>query len=73
MKKIHAIIGGMHLQRCPEEKIDKIVENLIRLNPDFLVPLHCCGFRAINKMFNRFKERVLLYNVGDTFTFNENN
>lgn len=67
-EKIHAVVGGMHLHRAPDEKIKKIVKNLIRLNPDFVIPLHCCGFRTINQFFNHFKERVRLLNVGDSFT-----
>ena len=65
--RIHAIIGGMHLKRASEEKIEKILENLIKLQPDYLIPLHCCGFRAIDRFFRVFKDRVLLFNVGDTF------
>lgn len=66
--KIHAVIGGMHLHRAPEEKVFNITKNLSQLNPDFFVPLHCCGFRCINLLYNQYPERVLLYNVGDTFS-----
>ncbi|MCK5033587.1 MAG: MBL fold metallo-hydrolase, partial [Calditrichia bacterium] len=65
--KIYAIIGGMHLLHASSEKIDKIVHNLEMLDPKFIVPLHCTGFQAINKMFNKFKDRVILLNVGDIF------
>lgn len=68
MDKIHVIMGGMHLHKAPAEKIEKIVGNIAKLNPDYLIPLHCTGFRTINLMFNLFKERVLLFNVGDSFT-----
>lgn len=66
-EKIYAVIGGMHLLHASEEKIDKIIQALMILNPDFLVPLHCTGFLAINKIFNKFKDRVKLFNVGDVF------
>jgi 7,8-dihydropterin-6-yl-methyl-4-(beta-D-ribofuranosyl)aminobenzene 5'-phosphate synthase len=65
--KVHAVIGGMHLLHSSMEKIKQIVHNLEILNPDFIVPLHCTGFQAINMMFNKFKDRVLLLNVGDVF------
>ncbi len=65
--KVYAVIGGMHLHRCPDEKIEKIVYHLRELDPEILIPLHCTGFRAVNLMFNLFKERVLLFNVGDYF------
>ena len=66
-KDIYAVIGGMHLQHSPEERIEKVVKNLQRVNPEFLIPLHCTGFTAINRMFSLFKNRVQLLNVGDTF------
>ncbi|MEJ2635040.1 MAG: MBL fold metallo-hydrolase, partial [Calditrichia bacterium] len=65
--KIFAVIGGMHLQRAPDEKIDKVVQNLICLNPEYIIPLHCSGFRVLNRLFNIFRDRVLLFNVGDSF------
>ena len=65
--KVYAVIGGMHLLHSSEEKIKLIVHNLERINPAYIVPLHCTGFQAINLMFNKFKERVLLLNVGDVF------
>ncbi len=65
--KLHAVMGGMHLHRAPDTKIDKIVHNLVQLKPDYIIPLHCSGFRTINHLFNHFKEHVLLFNVGDQF------
>jgi 7,8-dihydropterin-6-yl-methyl-4-(beta-D-ribofuranosyl)aminobenzene 5'-phosphate synthase len=66
-KHVFAVIGGMHLHHAPEEKIKKIMHNLESLNPDYLVPLHCTGFKMINLMFSRFKKQVKLLNVGETF------
>lgn len=66
-KTVHAVIGGMHLAHSREEQIDQIITNLKRINPNVLIPLHCTGFPAINKMFSRFKNRVKLLDVGDTF------
>ena len=54
-KQIFAVIGGMHLQHSPDEKIKKIVNNLINLNPARLVPLHCTGLPAINRMLTAIK------------------
>ena len=66
-KQIYAVVGGMHLQHSQHEKINKIVKNLVTLNPEYLVPLHCTGFHAINRMLDAFKDRVKLLNVGDSF------
>ncbi len=66
-KTVHAVIGGMHLAYSREAQIDQIITNLKRINPNVLIPLHCTGFPAINKMFSRFKNRVKLFDVGDAF------
>jgi len=68
---LYAVVGGMHLQHSADEKINKIMENMITLNPEYLVPLHCTGLATINKMLNAFKDRVKLLNVGDTFELDE--
>ena len=65
--KIYAIIGGMHLLHSSSDIIKQIIHNLEILDPEFIIPLHCTGFQAINQMYNKFKDRVLLFNVGDVF------
>lgn len=64
-RHIHALIGGLHLQTADQSKIDQIIKNIHRLNPDLIFPLHCTGFAAIHKFFRLFKDRVQLLNVGD--------
>ncbi len=66
--KLYAVMGGMHLHRAPDKKIEKVVHNLVQLQPEYVIPLHCSGFRTINHLFNHFKEHVLLFNVGDSFS-----
>lgn len=66
-RHVHAVIGGMHLAHTPEDRIKKIIHNLEKINPDFIVPLHCTGFPAVHHMYKRFKDRVLLLNAGDRF------
>jgi len=66
-KEVYALVGGMHLQHTPEERIRQIVNNIRKINPKYLVPLHCTGFSAIRMMFHKFKNRVKLLNVGDSF------
>ncbi len=66
--RIHLIIGGMHLQTATDQKVSEIVNHLIQLKPDFMAPLHCCGFRCINYLFNHLKAKIKLMNVGDQFS-----
>jgi 7,8-dihydropterin-6-yl-methyl-4-(beta-D-ribofuranosyl)aminobenzene 5'-phosphate synthase len=67
---IHLIMGGMHLQAATDEKVLQIANHLIELKPDFIAPLHCCGFRCINYLFNHLRNRIRLMNVGDQFILN---
>ncbi len=64
-RHVHALIGGMHLSSAPKKKIEVIVKNIQKINPDLIFPLHCTGFVAIHKFFEVFKDRVRLLNVGD--------
>ncbi len=68
LKDIYAVMGGMHLAQAPEERIHKTVHGLQEINPRYIVPLHCTGFRMMNQLFNEFGERVLLFTVGDKLT-----
>jgi 7,8-dihydropterin-6-yl-methyl-4-(beta-D-ribofuranosyl)aminobenzene 5'-phosphate synthase len=68
--RIHLVMGGMHLQQASDKRITEVVNNLISLEPDYIAPLHCCGFRCINQFYNQIKNRTLLFNVGDSFSFN---
>ncbi|MBM7622847.1 MBL fold metallo-hydrolase [Sporohalobacter salinus] len=64
-RKIHAIIGGMHLISATEERIKKTIDYLATLNFDFLVPLHCTGFTAVKEMKEAFGKKVLIKQTGD--------
>lgn len=66
-KKIYAVMGGMHLQHHSEEQLRPIIAGLQKLDPAHLIPLHCTGFMAINRMYQVFKERLHLLNVGEAF------
>jgi 7,8-dihydropterin-6-yl-methyl-4-(beta-D-ribofuranosyl)aminobenzene 5'-phosphate synthase len=68
--RIHLVLGGMHLQQASDKRIEEVVKNLMNLKPDYVAPLHCCGFRCINQLYNQTKSRTLLYNVGDSFSLN---
>lgn len=64
-RKIHAIIGGMHLISATKRRIKKTVDYLATLDFDLLVPLHCTGFTAVKAMKEAFDKRVLIQQTGD--------
>jgi hypothetical protein len=49
VEKIHAVLGGFHLSgSLHEETIAPTVGALHEAAPDFVVPCHCTGWKAIN-------------------------
>ena len=38
INKIHAVMGGMHLHRAPDRKVQSITYNLINLKPEVIEP-----------------------------------
>jgi 7,8-dihydropterin-6-yl-methyl-4-(beta-D-ribofuranosyl)aminobenzene 5'-phosphate synthase len=69
--RIHAVIGGFHLSGTVFEKIiPPTVEAFDELAPDYLVPCHCTGWRAIHALAARFPDAFIQNSVGSRFTFN---
>ncbi|MFA6450083.1 MAG: MBL fold metallo-hydrolase [bacterium] len=68
-KKIHAIIGGLHLERAPETQISKTVDALKELDPKIVGPAHCTGVRAAAPLLQAFGGKTQFCNVGNIFQF----
>lgn len=67
INEVYAVVGGMHLNHASAERIEKTTRALKEINPRYIIPLHCTGFRAISYFFKIFPEKILLFNVGDVF------
>jgi 7,8-dihydropterin-6-yl-methyl-4-(beta-D-ribofuranosyl)aminobenzene 5'-phosphate synthase len=65
---LHALIGGFHLNGpIFEPLIPQVLDDLAELNPDWLVPAHCTGWRAQHAMSARFGEVFVPNAVGTSF------
>jgi len=67
--KVHAVLGGFHLSGENEDIIDPTIEEVKTINPDFIVPMHCTGWKAIHRFAKEMPESFLLNSVGSTFIF----
>lgn len=64
-QRIHAVLGGFHLSGPFFEKIhDPTVEALKKIDPDVLMPMHCTGWKAIQRFQKEFPESFVLSSVG---------
>jgi 7,8-dihydropterin-6-yl-methyl-4-(beta-D-ribofuranosyl)aminobenzene 5'-phosphate synthase len=69
VEKIHAVLGGFHLTGENENLIDPTIEAMKMINPDFLVPMHCTGWKAINQFAQAMPAPFILNSVGTTYIF----
>jgi 7,8-dihydropterin-6-yl-methyl-4-(beta-D-ribofuranosyl)aminobenzene 5'-phosphate synthase len=64
-QKVHAVLGGFHLSGPFFEKFhDPTVAALKKINPDVLMPMHCTGWKAIQRFQKEFPESFVLNSVG---------
>jgi 7,8-dihydropterin-6-yl-methyl-4-(beta-D-ribofuranosyl)aminobenzene 5'-phosphate synthase len=68
--KVHAILGGFHLSgKLFEPIIGATIEEMKKISPDFVVPMHCTGWKAINQFAKEMPEQFILNAVGTTYLF----
>ena len=70
--KIYAIIGGFHLPAdggIYEEAIDPTLKELQKADPEYIVPCHCTGWKATNRIIETMPEKFIQPGVGTVFTF----
>ncbi len=70
--RVHAIVGGFHLNGpLFEPIIAPTCDALAELDPDYLVPTHCTGWRAIHALAAGFPDAYLQASVGALSTVHE--
>ena len=70
--KVYAVIGGFHLPAdggIYEEAIDPTLKELQKANPEYVVPCHCTGWKATNRIIETMPEKFIQPGVGTVFTF----
>jgi metal-dependent hydrolase (beta-lactamase superfamily II) len=68
--RVHAVMGGFHLTGpLFESVIPPTVEAMKRIDPAYVVPMHCMGWKAINRFAEEMPGRFILKTVGTTYVF----
>ncbi len=66
---IHAVLGGFHLTGPFFEKIhDETIKELKKMEPEVVMPMHCTGWKAIQKFQKEFASNFVLNSVGSKLT-----
>ena len=66
---IHAVIGGMHLEKASMSRIHLTIQAFIELGVEKVIPLHCTGFTACAEMARLLGQRFTPGSVGVAFQF----
>jgi 7,8-dihydropterin-6-yl-methyl-4-(beta-D-ribofuranosyl)aminobenzene 5'-phosphate synthase len=67
---VHAVLGGFHLNGPAFEPIiGPTIEEMKKIGPEYVVPMHCTGWKAINQFAREMPGQFLLNSVGTTYVF----
>lgn len=70
--KIYAVMGGFHLPAdggIYEEAMDPTLEELQNADPEYVIPCHCTGWKATNRIIDFMPDKFIQSTVGTTFSF----
>ena len=68
-RPIHAIVGGFHLLNASDHRLARTVDALRELNVGLLVPLHCTGHEAVQRLWFEFPDLLQPFSVGQRLRF----
>ena len=68
-KRIHAVLGGMHLGSASPDRMEKTIAHLRQESPNCLRPAHCTGISATARLWTEFPGRCSNAPVGTTLSF----
>ena len=68
-ERIHAILGGLHLGKASNEKLEKIIDHLHAFGLEKIGVGHCTGPKAFLALANEFNDRVFLNTVGNVMEY----
>ena len=68
--KVHAVLGGFHLTGpMMEPIIGPTIGEMKKFGPEYIIPTHCTGWKAINQFAKEMPEQFILNTVGTTYIF----
>ncbi len=67
---VYAVLGGFHLTGPLFDPIIlPTIEEMKKIGPKYVVPMHCTGWKAINQFAREMPGQFLLNSVGTTYVF----
>jgi 7,8-dihydropterin-6-yl-methyl-4-(beta-D-ribofuranosyl)aminobenzene 5'-phosphate synthase len=67
---VHAVLGGFHLTGSVFEPIiEPTIEEMKRISPEYVVPMHCTGWKAVNEFSKEMPKQFVINSIGTTYIF----
>jgi 7,8-dihydropterin-6-yl-methyl-4-(beta-D-ribofuranosyl)aminobenzene 5'-phosphate synthase len=67
--RVYAVLGGFHLISADDKRIQATVNELEKLDLEFVGPCHCTGKKAVKKFAEAFGDRCQPLHTGDIIEF----
>lgn len=64
--KIYAVLGGFHLTKAGDKRIQSTIKELLEIDPRIVSPCHCTGSKAVRQLTEAFGDRCKPLRTGDT-------
>jgi len=69
-ENVYAVMGGFHLTGPMFDPIiPPTIEAMKQMDPHYLIPLHCTGWKAITRFAEEMPWQFILNTVGTTYVF----
>jgi len=68
IKKLKAVIGGLHLVNADENRIKRTIDCLVEHNPELIATGHCTGFKAQVELYLKFRDKFKPLQTGLSIT-----
>lgn len=70
INKVHVVMGGFHLTGSYlDSRIEPTLMGIKEINPDYIVPIHCTGRKAIMAFEREMPQKFILNMAGTKLTF----
>jgi len=67
--QLHAVVGGFHLGPAPDPVVEKTVDALKALDPDYILPMHCTGWNTITAIQRTMPNKLVMPSTGTRVIF----
>jgi 7,8-dihydropterin-6-yl-methyl-4-(beta-D-ribofuranosyl)aminobenzene 5'-phosphate synthase len=69
VQKVHAVLGGFHLAPHKEDYLRQTMKELVDLDVDYIVPMHCTGEPFYEMLKAELPKKVIRSYTGTKFVF----